>query len=49
MTGCGNHHGPAAAGVIVGASGGHQMVWIVAIVAVVIAAVAVLPIRQATG
>jgi MFS family permease len=39
--------GPAAAGVIVGATGGYQLVWVAAIVAVVLAAVAVLPIRRA--
>lgn len=38
--------GPAVAGVIVGASGGYELVWVAAIVAVVLAAVAVLPIRQ---
>ena len=38
--------GPAAAGVIVGASGGYELVWVAAIVAVVLAAVAVLPIRR---
>ncbi len=37
--------GPAAAGAVVATSGGYQLVWVVAVVAVLISAAAVLPIR----